>query len=64
MHSFSRKNSKKKKPLEIASEQYRRLREELESTPDIQEKNMIYRRMINLLDVMTFLNSQEDGTSH
>lgn len=48
---------KKKKinPFETAYDQYRRLTEKTESTVDIQEKNLIFRRRINLLGVMQFL---------
>ena len=48
---------KKKKinPFETAYDQYRRLTEKAESTIDIKEKNLIFRRRINLLGVMQFL---------
>ena len=46
---------KKINPFETAYEQYRRLSEKAQSTVDIQEKNLIFRRRINLLGVMQFL---------
>lgn len=46
---------KKINPFDIAYDQYRRLAEKAESTSDIQEKNLIFRRRLNLLGVMQFL---------
>jgi hypothetical protein len=46
---------KKINPFETAYEQYRRLAEKAQSTNDVQEKNLIFRRRINLLSVMQFL---------
>ena len=51
---------KKKKinPFETAYDQYRILSEKAQSTFDVQEKNLIFRRRINLLGVMQFLLSE------
>jgi len=51
------KNVKKKKinPFDTAYEQYLRLGEKAQSTIDIREKNLIFRRRINLIGVMQFL---------
>ena len=49
---------KKINPFDTAYEQYRRLVDETVSTSDIQEKNLIFRRRINLLGVMQFLLSE------
>ena len=46
---------KKINPFEIAYDQYRSLTEKTRSTTDVQEKNLIFRRRINLLGVMQFL---------
>jgi hypothetical protein len=48
---------KEQRAFEIAFDQYRQLRENLTATADMAEKNRIYRRLVNLLDVMTFLNA-------
>ena len=53
--SRSLKPVKKINPFETAYEQYLRLAEKAESAVDIQEKNLIFRRRINLLGVMQFL---------
>lgn len=45
--------------MDLAKEQYQQLREKLHSTDDIREKNVIYRRLTNLLDVLQFLNSHK-----
>lgn len=47
---------KEQRAFEIAFDQYRELRETLATTADMTEKNRIFRRLVNLLDVMTFLN--------
>jgi hypothetical protein len=52
------KDVKKINPFDTAYEQYRRLAEKAESTSDVQEKNLIFRRRINLLGVMGFLLSE------
>jgi len=46
---------KKSDPFEIAYAQYARLSEKARMTVDIGEKNLIFRRRINLLSVMQFL---------
>jgi hypothetical protein len=48
---------KKRSPFDIAYEQYNALRERLKSTPDVQERNILFRRLANLLAVMEFLIS-------
>lgn len=48
---------KKMKPFDLAYEQYKILSAKLSSTPDAQEKNMLFRRLTNLLAVMEFLVS-------
>jgi hypothetical protein len=42
-------------PFNLAFEQYRSLTEKTNTTNDMQEKNIILRRRINLLRVMAFL---------
>ena len=54
-----RRRLKRKKGMDLAKEQYQQLREKLHSTDDIREKNVIYRRLTNLLDVLQFLNSHK-----
>ncbi len=51
--------TKKKKinPIEVVQEQYQQLKEKLKSTRDVQEKNILFRRLANLLGVMQFLIS-------
>lgn len=51
-------NKKKINPTEVVQEQYQRLKERLESTCDIREKNILFRRLANLLTVMQFLISR------
>ncbi|MBJ6723442.1 hypothetical protein [Geomesophilobacter sediminis] len=46
----------------MANDQYRELREKLAETDDIAEKNLIFRRLINLLDVMQYLNTGHSDT--
>lgn len=46
------------KSIEIANSQYQNLKEKLNSSTDMEERNLIYRRMINLLEVIHFLNTQ------
>lgn len=48
---------KKMKPFDLAYEQYRLLKDKLKTTCDPQEKNMIFKRLTNLLAVMQFLVS-------
>lgn len=62
--SAKRAHSQKMKALALANEQYQQLKEALNAAPDVKEKNVIFRRMINLLDVIAFLNSGGSGTSH
>ena len=45
------------KPFDLAYEQYQLLKEKLSSTGDPQEKNMLFKRLVNLLAVMEFLIS-------
>ena len=56
---------KKKKinPFDTAYQQYLSLAEKAQSTIDIQEKNLIFRRRINLLGVMQFLLTQPRASS-
>ena len=49
---------KKIKPFDIAYEQYLTLTEQAKSAVGIQEKNLYFRRRLNLLDVMQFLLSE------
>jgi len=53
-----RPKPKKKKAFDLAFEQYKQLQEKLQATADMQVKNMIFRRLVNLLEVMHFLNQQ------
>lgn len=48
---------KKVNPFDLAYEQYRLLKEKLKVTRDVQEKNVLFRRLANLLAVMEFLTS-------
>ena len=48
---------KKMNPFDLAYEQYQRLKEKLSSTSDPLEKNVLYKRLVNLLGVMEFLIS-------
>jgi hypothetical protein len=48
---------KKIYPIEVVQEQYLHLKEKLKSTCDVQERNVLFRRMVNLLGVMQFLIS-------
>jgi hypothetical protein len=48
---------KKLKPFDLAYEQYQLLKEKLSSTGDPQEKNVLFKRLANLLAVMEFLVS-------
>ena len=45
------------KPFDLALEQYQLLKEKLSSTGDAQEKNKLFKRLVNLLAVMQFLVS-------
>jgi hypothetical protein len=48
---------KKNKAFDIAFEQYQVLKDKLDGTGDVREKNLIFRRLLNLLDVMQFLHA-------
>ena len=50
-------------PFEVVYEQYRKLGTMLESTLDIEERNRLFRRMINLLNVMEFLIAQAEPST-
>ena len=45
------------KPFDLAYEQYQILKDKLSSTGDPQEKNILFKRLVNLLAVMEFLVS-------
>ncbi len=51
------KKVKKVNPLDLVHEQYQLLKEKLRSARDDREKNVIFRRLVNLLGVMQFLIS-------
>jgi len=53
---------KKINPLEVVQEQYNNLKEKLKSTHDIREKNVLFKRLINLVGVMEFLISVNKNT--
>jgi hypothetical protein len=53
---------KKINPLEVVQEQYQRLKEKLLSTSDVREKNLLFKRLNNLSDVMQFLISISKNT--
>lgn len=44
-------------PFDLAFEQYQLLKEKLSTTGDAQEKNVLFKRLVNLLAVMQFLVS-------
>ena len=48
---------KKVNPFDLVYEQYQLLKEKLSATRDIQEKNVLFKRLANLLAVMEFLIS-------
>lgn len=48
---------RKLNPFDLAYDQYKTLKEKLSSTRDVQEKNVLFRRLTNLLAVMEFLVS-------
>jgi hypothetical protein len=54
---------KKINPFDTAYEQYLRLTEKAQSTADMQEKNLIFRRRINLLRVMQFLLTEPNPSN-
>ena len=49
-------------PLEVVQEQYQQLKEKLKSARDIREKNVLFRRLVNLVGVMQFLISINKNT--
>jgi hypothetical protein len=51
------KELKKLNPFDLAYEQYQLLKAKLSSTGDPQEKNVLFKRLVNLLAVMEFLVS-------
>ncbi len=53
---------KKINPLEVVQEQYQYLREKLKSTQDVRERNVLFKRLINLVGVMQFLMSINKNT--
>jgi len=53
---------KKINPLEVVQEQYQHLREKLKSTQDVRERNVLFKRLINLVGVMQFLMSINKNT--
>jgi len=53
---------KKINPLEIVQEQYQRLKEKFRSTNDVREKEVLFKRLINLAGVMQFLISINKNT--
>jgi hypothetical protein len=59
IHPLCTKESimKKINPLDVVQEQYQRLKEKLRSTHDAREKNVLFKRLINLAGVMQFLIS-------
>lgn len=48
---------KKINSFDIVHGQYLNIKEKLKSTRDMQEKNVLFRRLVNLLGVMHFLIS-------
>jgi hypothetical protein len=42
-------------PLELVQEQIQLLKKKLKTTGNIQEKNVLFKRLVNLLGVMEFL---------
>ena len=57
-----KKIMKKINPLEVVQEQYQILKKKLKSTRDVREKNILFRRLINLAGVMQFLISINKNT--
>ena len=49
-------------PLEIVQEHYQHLKEKLRSTHDVRKKNVLFKRLINLVGVMQFLISISKNT--
>ena len=57
MDSKRRRALKKVKPIDLAFEQYEMLKKKLSLTGDVREKNILFKRLSNLLAVMEFLIS-------
>ena len=53
---------KKINPLEVVQEQYQNLKGKLRSTRDAREKNVLFKRLVNLAGVMQFLISISKNT--
>ena len=53
---------KKLNPFDLAYEQYQHLKVKLSLTGDPQEKNQLFKRLVNLLAVMEFLISLNNKT--
>jgi hypothetical protein len=53
---------KKINPEEVVQEQYQHLKDKLLSTNDVREKNLLFKRLINLANVMQFLISISKNT--
>jgi hypothetical protein len=49
-------------PLDLVTDQYQILKDKLKSARDDNEKNVIFRRLVNLLGVMQFLISVHKGS--
>ena len=62
MEAIMKKIMKKINPLEVVQEQYQILKKKLKSTRDVREKNILFRRLINLAGVMQFLISINKNT--
>ena len=54
---------KKINPLEVVQEQYQNLKGKLRLTRDVREKNVLFKRLINLVGVMQFLISISKNTT-
>lgn len=48
---------KKINPIDVVQDQYQQLKEKLKSTCDVREKNILFRRLLNLTGVLEFLIS-------
>jgi len=48
---------KKINPLEVVQDQYQHLKDKLLSTNDVREKNLLFKRLNNLANVLQFLMS-------
>jgi hypothetical protein len=54
-NSWRKATLKKMNPFDLTYEQYQRLKKKFSSASDPQEKNMLLKRLVNLLAVMEFL---------